>query len=1070
MIRYLMIIISFTFIQLGCSGTGSISSLPGAGEDITATVSQEDALLIASNWLKAKDQSGRTNFSIREVRAAEFEQDGQKVTTSYLVIFEKGGFVLVSADLSLRPVLGYSMIGNPTVNLPADKGVNRFLTSINEQIGVALFSGQLKLPQQPAWQVLRSGSYAVSDAYQVVEPLITASWSQGHPYNLHTPTIDNIQTPVGCGAVALGQIMRYHAYPNHGKGTSAYQWNDQALKVDFLYSSYDWSLMTDKLTVEGVTEEQKDETARFLYEVGVSMRMDYRVGSSWAFTNRVVTAMKEYYRFDPALRNVYKNGYSEEDWNQLIQTELLEERPVFYRGAQENGSGGHFFVVDGQDSDGYFHVNWGWGGSSDGYFYLNNLTPTLHYGNSAILGAKPIEAAAGEACAGYAGTRCQAELACKNKINTIGICQPLDWCAADTAVADCIDAEPGTESGSWTCPSNACVWLPSGGAELFENEATISDGEWNHFGPFTVTAGGSLDAELTMTAGDADLYVRRDATPQEYSYDCRPYDGGTTTETCSFSGPGVFYVSINGYGYSTPYRLTVAYSSEGGEPIPDPVCGNAVAEGLEVCDASNLDCAELDPDFYAGTAVCNEHCDGLDTSACLTPICGNEIQEGDEFCEFGWGIECSDLSSKWRTGTAVCNLDCSNWDERDCREYICNDGQVEDGETCEIGDTIACNALNPGYASGTAVCATNCLSWVLDECVKEEFCGNAVTEGNEVCDENKQDCIDLDPDTWITGVAYCLMDCSGYDTAGCIAHPVCGNGEVEINEQCDQTDPLDCTELSSKFGSGLAYCTNCTGWNQDDCVLALVCGDGIVNNDEVCDGQIVPCTDLGPQYSGGEAKCFSTCDGWTTDYCEMAGPTQVTVNETGTVAKYGWMHYGPFDASSGEFKAIMTGDGDADIYVKMGSQPTSSSYDCRPYDGSTNETCTLSGPGQFYVSVNGYATSSNFALTITYWTGGSAPEPVVVTDSGSVQQSQWHFIGAFDTGDGEFKVVMTGDGDADLYVREDGKPDADNYVCRPYEYGSSESCTLQGPGNFFVSVYGYEPSNYNITITYLPAS
>src|SRR5690606_8137650 len=36
------------------------------------------------------------------------------------------------------------------------------------------------------------------------------------------------------------------------------------------------------------------------------------------------------------------------------------------------------------------------------------------------------------------------------------------------------------------------------------------------------------------------------------------------------------------------------------------------------------------------------------------------------------------------------------------------------------------------------------------------------------------------------------------------------------------------------------------------------------------------------------------------------------------------------------------GSGDADIYVKFGSQPTSSSYDCRPYQGGNAESCSFS--------------------------------------------------------------------------------------------------------------------------------
>jgi len=58
--------------------------------------------------------------------------------------------------------------------------------------------------------------------------------------------------------------------------------------------------------------------------------------------------------------------------------------------------------------------------------------------------------------------------------------------------------------------------------------------------------------------------------------------------------------------------------------------------------------------------------------------------------------------------------------------------------------------------------------------------------------------------------------------------------------------------------------------------------------------------------------------------------------------------------------------GDADLYVKMGSAPTTSTYDCRPYDGGSNETCTVSltTPAIVHVMVRGYDAGANgYVLT-----------------------------------------------------------------------------------------------------------
>jgi hypothetical protein len=54
------------------------------------------------------------------------------------------------------------------------------------------------------------------------------------------------------------------------------------------------------------------------------------------------------------------------------------------------------------------------------------------------------------------------------------------------------------------------------------------------------------------------------------------------------------------------------------------------------------------------------------------------------------------------------------------------------------------------------------------------------------------------------------------------------------------------------------------------------------------------------------------------------------------------------------------GTGDADMYVKFGSAPTDSSYDCRPYKSGNAETCTFAtrAGGTYYVRLKAYSAFS----------------------------------------------------------------------------------------------------------------
>jgi PKD repeat protein len=66
------------------------------------------------------------------------------------------------------------------------------------------------------------------------------------------------------------------------------------------------------------------------------------------------------------------------------------------------------------------------------------------------------------------------------------------------------------------------------------------------------------------------------------------------------------------------------------------------------------------------------------------------------------------------------------------------------------------------------------------------------------------------------------------------------------------------------------------------------------------------------------------------------------------------------------------GTGDADLYVKYGSAPTDSSYDCRPYRNGNAETCTFATPqaGTYHVRVKAYSSFSGVSLVGDYDTGG----------------------------------------------------------------------------------------------------
>ena len=107
--------------------------------------------------------------------------------------------------------------------------------------------------------------------------------------------------------------------------------------------------------------------------------MNYSASSSGTNTEIVPTALRTYFNYDKDVKWVTRDAsISEKNWNAKVYDQLKYVGPVIYSGVADLASRmGHCFVCDGYDKDGYFHINWGWGGTSNGYFLLSVLAPDV---------------------------------------------------------------------------------------------------------------------------------------------------------------------------------------------------------------------------------------------------------------------------------------------------------------------------------------------------------------------------------------------------------------------------------------------------------------------------------------------------------------------------------------------------------------------------------------------------------------------------------------------------------------------------------------------------------------------
>lgn len=316
--------------------------------------------------------------------------------TPALYIFNKApgsGFLVLPADDIAYPVLGYSDSGSfseSDMNPALEWWLSEYARQIEYAVAHGVSSTRSSVEIDPGVTGL-----------QAISPMLKTSWDQVAPYNDQCPLLGVDRTYTGCVATAMAQVMNYWQYPEVGEGQIGYESSSigKRLTLNFSKREFDWANMIPEYKDGNYTPEQADAVAYLMKACGYAVKMDYGTDSSGALAMNIANAMKKYFKYDPNILYTIRQYYSTTEWTRLIYDNLKNVGPILYGGASLLG-GGHSFVCDGYDGNGYFHFNWGWTGMSDGYFSLDALNPSslgsgggtgggYNFTQDAVLGIQP---------------------------------------------------------------------------------------------------------------------------------------------------------------------------------------------------------------------------------------------------------------------------------------------------------------------------------------------------------------------------------------------------------------------------------------------------------------------------------------------------------------------------------------------------------------------------------------------------------------------------------------------------------------------------------------------------------
>ena len=371
---------------------------------MAAPVDVATAKVKAQQYLANKMYAGKImSPGATDAKLIKTEMGDNAETPVYYIFNTETTFVIVSGDDRAEEILA---IGDMPLKLDQiPQNMQAWLDNYKQQLDWLLTHPDEKVDKPTAIKSpMLKGNYPIG-------PLLTALWHQGTPYNDQCHFTYNGTTYecyTGCAATSASMVLYYWKYPTTPVGpipsyTSTLDISEYN-SVSFSYPAlpavtFDWDNMIDDYTspmATGYTPEQGAAVATLMRYVGQKEHMMYGTEGSGIFTSdtQVIADMYIDFGYDATTcRFVRKSDYSEEQWAQMVQEEMIKHRPVVYCGVDIGGAGGHAFNVDGYDPGlNKYHVNFGWSGNGNSWYAMNAFSArgyTFSDNQRMVLGIQP---------------------------------------------------------------------------------------------------------------------------------------------------------------------------------------------------------------------------------------------------------------------------------------------------------------------------------------------------------------------------------------------------------------------------------------------------------------------------------------------------------------------------------------------------------------------------------------------------------------------------------------------------------------------------------------------------------
>ena len=370
------------------------------GNLFAKTMTVEQAELAVKGWLKSSSDPIYIKPDKRIINIETILNDLEE-PLFFVANLAPSGFVLVSANDSIEPIIGFSdngiydsSIDNPLFNLVNNDITNR-IEAIQKTEQFQLFDIDSETNEfKNKWSHLISigltselgfelmGLSSVADVR--VAPLIKSKWSQttccvSEPaicYNYFTPQ----HYPTGCVATAMAQLMRYHSYPTESINNKSFNiridgslWSAYPTRGNNTSLTYDWDMMPLDPNCF-TTQTQRKAIGAICYDAGVSVGTNYYSNISIADVYNIKDALKNVFNYGQAIIGYNNSKDIGNGLIDMINPNLDAGEPVILAINRPNGT--HTVLCDGYGMSGstmYHHLNMGWAGIGDAWYNLPDV-------------------------------------------------------------------------------------------------------------------------------------------------------------------------------------------------------------------------------------------------------------------------------------------------------------------------------------------------------------------------------------------------------------------------------------------------------------------------------------------------------------------------------------------------------------------------------------------------------------------------------------------------------------------------------------------------------------------------